>query len=103
MKCMLQMIEKAETPAELRQLLAEQRLADGIVTAFNDKQLQDLLDKGLVTPAMLAVADVATLERPPPLPPLLAKALVEKFNPAALTTGPGGWPRASQAGCAGAV
>ena len=54
---MLQMIEKAENPAELRQLLAEQGLADGIVAAFNNKQLQDLLDKGLVTPAMLAVAD----------------------------------------------
>ena len=91
---MLQMIEKAENPAELRQLLAEQGLAYGIVAAFNNKQLQELLDKGLVTPAMLAVADVATLERPPPLPPLLAKALVDKFNPPVLTAGPGGWPRA---------
>ena len=90
MKFMLQMITRAKDPAELRQLLTEQGLADGIVAAFDNKQLQILLDKGLVTPAMLAVADMAGLKEPPPIPHFLAKALVDKFNPAALTAGPGG-------------
>ena len=102
MKSMLQMI-RAKDPAELRVLLAEQGLADAIIDAFDNKQLQILLDKGLVTPATLAMADMVGLKEPPPIPHFLAKALVDKFNPAALTTGPGGCPRAVQAGCAGAV
>ena len=93
MKFMLQML-RAKDPADLRQLLTEQGLAGGIVATFDDKQLQYLLDKGLVTPAMLAVADMAGLKEPPPIPHFLAKALVEKFNPAALTASSGGWPRA---------
>ena len=92
------MIERAKDPSELRQLLAERGLADGKVAAFDDTQLQMLLDKGLVTPAMLELADMAGLGE---LPYYHAKALVDKFNPAALTAGPGGWSRATQAGCAG--
>ena len=100
---MLQMIRKATDPAELRQLLKEQGLAEDDVLAFEDEDLQNLLDKGLRTPGMLFRANVAVLDRPPPLPPILIEALLEKFNPAALTAGSGGWPRAAQAGCAGAV
>ena len=91
---MLQMIERANNPAELRQLLAEQGLADGIVDAFDNKQLQVLLDKGLATPAMLAMADMAGLKEPPPVRHFLAKALVDKFNPAASIASSGGWPGA---------
>ena len=94
MKSMLQMIERAENPAELRQLLAEQGLAESIVSLFANEELQILLDRGLVAPAMLALADMAGLEKPPPVRHFLAKALVDKFNPAALPASSGGWPRA---------
>ena len=97
---MLQMIEKAKNPAELRQLLKEQGLAEDDILAFEDEDLQHLLDKGLRTPGSLFRADMAGLKEPPPVPHFLAKALVDKFNPAALTAGPGGWLRAAQAGCA---
>ena len=103
MESMLQMIRKARDPAELRQLLKEQGLAEDDILAFEDEDLQHLLDKGLRTPGTLLRATRAVLERPPPLPPIQIEALLEKFNPAALTAGPGGWPRAAQAGCAGAV
>ena len=103
MKNMLQMIRKARNPAELRQLLKEQGLAEDDILAFEDEDLQNLLDKGLRTPGTLLRSNVAVLERPPPLPPIQIQALLEKFNPAALTAGPGGWPRATQARCAGAV
>ena len=100
---MLQMIRKARDPAELRQLLKEQGLAEDDILAFEDEDLQHLLDKGFRTPGTLLRVNVAVLERPPPLPLVQIEALLEKFNPAALTAGPGGWPRAAQAGCAGAV
>ena len=54
---MLQMIERANYPAELRQLLAEQGLADDHLLGFDDADLQNLLDKGLRTPEMLSLAD----------------------------------------------
>ena len=56
---MLQMIEKAKDPAELRQLLAEQGLADDHVISFDDADLQNLLDKGLRMPEVLSIADLA--------------------------------------------
>ncbi len=92
---MLQMIRRARTPAELRRLLAEQGLADNHLLGFDDVDLQRLLDKGLRSLELLKLADVAALEEPPPLPPVLVTALLRKFNPAALTAGPGGWPRAA--------
>ena len=91
---MLQMIERAKDPAELRQLLAEQGLSKNLILGFDDKDLQNLLDKGLRTRELLNLADVATLERPPPLLPVLTTALLRKFNPAALAASSGGWPRA---------
>ena len=103
MKSMLQMIERAKDPAELRQLLAEQEVAADDVDAFDEADLQNLYDKGFRTPTLLARADVGALEKPPPLPGALITVILEKFNPAALTAGPGGWPRAVQAGYAGAV
>ena len=42
----------AETPADLRQLLRDEVLADSDVRAFSDSVLQRLLDKGLTTPGM---------------------------------------------------
>ena len=103
MDSMLQMVERANNPAELRQLLKEEGLADNLLLGFNDEHLQNLLDKGFRTRGLLNLADVAALEKPPPLLPVLTTALLLKFNPAALTAGPGGWPRAVQAGYAGAV
>ena len=92
MKHMLQMIRRLEDPAELRQLLAEQGLADNLLLGFKDA---DLLDKGIRKLELLKLADVAALKQQTPLPPVLITALLRKFNPAALTAGPGGRPRAA--------
>ncbi len=89
------MIERANNPAELRQLLKEEGLADNLLLGFDDEDLQKLLDKGLRTRGLLNLADVAALERPPALLPILTTALLRKFNPAALTASPGGWLRAA--------
>ena len=102
MTSVLQMMRMADTPAELRQLLQEQELADDELLAFKDEDLQILLSKGLRTRAMLKLADLATLKERPALPAVLITALLRKFNPDGLT-GPGGWLRAALAGCAGAV
>ena len=78
--------------------LAEQEVAADDVDAFDEADLQNLYDKGFRTPTLLARADVGALEKPPPLPGALSTVILEKFNLAALTAGPGGWPRARQAG-----
>ena len=103
MKSMLQMIERATDPAELRQLLIQEELAADDILNFDEKDLETLYNKGFRTRDALRRADLAMLVAPPPLPRFLAQVILEKFNPAALTAGPGGWPRAAQAGCAGAV
>ena len=102
MTSVLQMIRRADTPAELRQLLKEEELPDDELLAFYDADLQTLLNKGFRTRAMLNLADLAVLQKPPALPAVLTIAFLRKFNPAGLT-GPGGWPRAALAGCARAV
>ena len=86
---MLQMIRRAKDPAELRQLLAEQGLADGIAAAFDNEQLQFLLDKGLATPAMLALADMAGLEKATYSPSLLGQSTGGQVQPSY----PHSWPR----------
>ena len=101
---MLQMmIERAKDPAELRLLLIQEKLAADDVLNFDEEDLETLYKKGSRTPNSLRRADVAMLQEPPPLPRFLAQVILEKFNSAALTAGPGAWPRAAQAGCAGAV
>ena len=83
MNCMLQEKRRAETPAG--QLLRDEELAADDVLAFNNSGLQHLLDKGLRTPEMLARVTMAGLKKPPPIPHVLAQAILEKFNPDALT------------------
>ena len=83
MNCMHVVLQEkghAETPADLRQVLRDEGLADGEVRAFSDSLLQDLLNKGLTTPEMLARADMAGLKEQPSIPHFLAQTNVENKN-----------------------
>ena len=81
----MQMLEVANTAAELRQLLSQQGLAADYLNSFKDTDVDNLLDKRLCTRDLLAIADEAVLTEPPPLPRTLRRALLAKFNPVALT------------------
>ena len=71
--------------AEMRQLLAEEQLAQGVLIGFSERDLKVLVDKGLRTPVALCTADVAMLREPPALPEALIRLLLAKFNPDGLT------------------
>ena len=89
-----QLLKVATNAAQLRELLKEGGLPAGQLCGFRDAHLENLLDKGLSTLQLLAKADEAVLIEPPLLPRILRQALLDKFNPAALTASSGGWPRA---------
>ena len=89
-----QVLKVATNAAQLRELLKEGGLPAGQLCGFRDAHLENLLDKGLSTLQLLAKADEAVLIEPPLLPRILRQALLDKFNPAALTASSGGWPRA---------
>ena len=85
----LQVLEVANTAAELRELLTQGGLAARKLCGFRDEHLKNLLDKGLSTLDLIATADEAVLTEPPPLPLTLRRALLAKFNPDALTASTG--------------
>lgn len=91
----LQMLRRATTWGEMRQLLIQQGLTADDVLAFDSTDVGILYQKGFRTPSMLARADMALLREAPPLPGVLIKAILESCNPGALPAGTGGWPRAA--------